>query len=190
MTMPTFTDGVAVHAVDLNKLPTGINNINSTVTGAVAPRAYVPMVRLRLNTAQSIPNGTNTSVSWDTIDVNNDNMFTLVSPTQITIQTAGSYALDVEFGWAYAAGGTGRTIWGTKNGTSTTANTVCTDEGPVFQAPTGRGNTLHIATVLPNCVIGDTFFVIVFQNSGGALNSSSSSANQPASTLSMWRLGP
>lgn len=188
MTMPTFTDGVVVHQGSLNSLSTGINNLNTTVTGAVAPRAYVPMVRLRRVNAQSIPNTANTQVSWDTVDVNNDNMFTLVSPTFITIQTAGSYALDVEWGWVNNTTGD-RVIWGTKNGTSTTANSVCTDEQHGVSLITGRGNTMHIATVLPNCVVGDTFFTLVFQNSGGAL-ACVSGAFSPFSALSMWRIGP
>lgn len=188
MTMPTFTDGVTVHAVDLNKLPTGINNLNTVSTGAVAPRAYVPLVRLRRVNSQSIPNSTNTPVSWDTIDVNNDNMFTLVSPTFITIQTAGSYALDVEWGWGTSSAGD-RVMWGTKNGTSTTANSVCTDEQHGAALITGRGNTMHIATVLPNCVVGDTFYTIVFQNTGGALGSAAG-AFTPYPALSMWRIGP
>jgi hypothetical protein len=187
MTMPTFTDGVVVHQTSLNALSTGVNNLNTVVTGAVAPRAYVPLLRLKRTAAQSIPNTTNTAVSWDTIDVNNDNMFTLVSPTQITIQTAGSYALDVEFGWAANNTG-GRTIWGTKNSTST-ANAVCIDEQISATMATGRGNTMHIATVLPNCVVGDTFFAIVYQASGGALNSVTTTAI-PVSSLSMWRIGP
>lgn len=187
MTMPTFTDGVVVHAVDMNKLPTGINNLNTVVTGAVAPRAYVPLLRLQRTASQTIPTATNTAVSWDTINVNNDNMFTLVSPTQITIQTAGSYALDVEWGWT-ANGTGGRAIWGTKNSTST-ANAVCIDEQIPGTMATGRGNTMHIATVLPNCVVGDTFFVIVYQSSGGNLNSVTTTAI-PVSSLSMWRIGP
>lgn len=188
MTMPTFTDGTVVHQASLNSLSTGINNLGTVVTGAVAPRAYVPMVRLRRVAAQTIANATNTTVQWDTIDVNNDNMFTLVSPTQITIQTAGSYALDVEWGWTSSASQY-RVIWGTKNGTSTTANSVCTDEQLGITGITGRGNTMHIATVLPNCIVGDTFFVIVHQNSGGSLTSITSGF-QPVSSLSMWRIGP
>lgn len=188
MAMPTFTDGPVVHAGTMNTLSTGINNLSTYVLGAVPPRSYVPMVRLRRNNLQSIPNNANTSISWDTIDVNPDNMFTLVSPTQITIQTAGTYAFDVEWGWAGSTSG-GRVIWGTKNGTNTVANSVCTDEQNGITGPTGRGNTMHIATVLPSCVVGDTFFAVVYQNSGGALNSVGTSST-PASTLSMWRIGP
>lgn len=188
MVMPTFTDGVAVHQASLNALSAGINNLSTVSTGAVAPRAYVPALRLRRTNAQTITNTTNTPVSWDTIDSNPDNMFTLVSPTQITIQTAGSYALEIEWGWTASAAGD-RVIWGTKNGTSTTANSVCTDEQHGATLITGRGNTMHIATVLPSCVVGDTFFVIVFQNSGGSLTSITSGF-QPLSSLSMWRYGP
>lgn len=188
MSMPTFTDGVVVHQASLNSLSTGINNLSTYVLGAVPPRSYVPAVRLRRTNAQTITNATNTTVSWDTVDSNPDNMFTLVSPTQITIQTAGSYALDVEWGWTSSSSGD-RVIWGTKNGTSTTANSVCTDEQHGAALITGRGNTMHIATVLPGCVVGDTFFVVVFQNSGGSLTSITSGF-QPLSSLSMWRIGP
>lgn len=188
MTMPTFTDGSVVHQGPLNSLSTGINNLSTYLLGAAAPRSYVPMVRLRRNNIQSIPNNANTAISWDTVDVNPDNMFTLVAPTQITIQTGGTYAFDVEFGFAGSASG-GRVIWGTKNGLNTVANSVTTDEQNGITGPTGRGNTLHIATVMPSCVAADTFFVQVYQNSGGALNSVSTSST-PASTLSMWRIGP
>lgn len=188
MTMPTFTDGTVVHQASLNSLSTGINNLSTYTLGAAPPRSYVPICRLRRVAGQTITNNTNTTISWDTIDSNPDNMFTLVSPTQITIQTAGTYALDVEFGFTASTTG-GRVLWGTKNGTSTTANSVCTDEQNGIMGPTGRGNTMHIATVLPSCVVGDTFFVIAYQNSGGSLTSITSGF-QPVSSLSMWRIGP
>lgn len=193
MVMPTFTDGSVVHQAGLNGLSTGINNLNTVVTGAVAPRAYVPIARLRRVNAQTFPNAINTLVQWDTVDVNNDNMFTLVSPTQVLVQTAGSYALDVEFGWTANSAG-GRVLWGCKNGTSPT-NYVATDEQAAGSTasgiyPTGRGNTLHIATVLPNCVVGDLFSVMVYQNSGGGLANANGGTFVPASSVSMWRLGP
>lgn len=187
MAMPTFTDGLVVHQASLNGLSTGINNLSTTTLGAVPPRAYVPILRLKRVAAQSIPNNANTSVSWDTIDSNPDNMFTLSAPTQITIQTAGSYALDVEWGWAANNTG-GRTIWGTKN-SNATSNAVCIDEQISGTMPTGRGNTMHIATVLPGCVVGDLFFCVVYQNSGGALNNAVAPA-VPNCSLSMWRVGP
>lgn len=188
MTMPTFLDGTVVHDATLNLLSAGINNLSTYTLGAVPPRAYNPTLRLRRVTAFSVANATNTSVSWDTVDVNNDAMFTLSAPATISIQTAGSYALTVEWGWASSSAGD-RVIWGTKNGTSTTANSVCTDEQHAAALITGRGNTMHIATVLPSCIVGDTFFAVVFQNSGGAL-ASITPGFQPVSSLSMWRIGP
>lgn len=188
MTMPTFTDGVLAHAASFNAMSTGINNLSTYALGAVPPRAYVPTVRLQRTNAQTFTTGTNTPVQWDTVNVNNDNMFTLSSPTVINIQTAGSYALDVEFGWSTSSAGD-RVMWGTKNGTSTTANSVCTDEQHGAALITGRGNTMHIATVMPNCVVGDTFFVLCFQNSGGSLTNVVAPF-QPFSSLSMWRIGP
>lgn len=188
MTMPTFADGAVVHDTTLNLLSAGINNLSTYTLGAVPPRSYNPTLRLRRVAAFSVATTVNTPVSWDTVDVNNDNMFTLSAPSTITIQTAGSYALTVEWGWSTSSAGD-RVIWGTKNGVSTTANSVCTDEQHGAALITGRGNTMHIATVMPSCIVGDTFFALVFQNSGGALTSAASPF-QPFSSLSMWRIGP
>jgi hypothetical protein len=189
MTMPTFTDGTVVHQGDLNLLSTGINNLSTYSLGAVPPRSYVPTLKLRKNAQQTIPTNANTNVSWDTIDVNNDSMFTLSANTVITIQTAGSYAVFAEFGWVQNSTG-GRVLWVNKNGTNPTTAGIGIDEqaasGPVS---TSRGNTHHIANLLPNCVVGDTFYVVVFQSSGGGLANVPNTL-PPLCSLVCYRVGP
>lgn len=188
MTMPTFTDGTVVHQGDLNTLSSGINNLSTYALGAVPPRAYVPTVRLRRTAAQTITTNVNTAVSWDTIDINNDNMFSLASPTVVTVQTAGSYAVAIEYGFASNNTG-GRVLWGTKNGITTNVNSGCIDEQNATTVSTGRGNTLHVSSIFPNCVVGDTFFGVVFQSSGGNLTNVISPF-WPYSSFNMWRIGP
>lgn len=189
MTMPTFTDGTVVHQGDLNLLSTGINNLSTYSLGAVPPRAYIPTLKLRKNAQQSIPTNANTNVSWDTIDVNNDSMFTLSAPTVITIQTAGSYIVDVEFGWELNSTG-GRVLWVNKNGSNPAANGIGIDEQAATSGiSTSRGNTHHIANMLPNCVVGDTFVVTVFQSSGGALHNVPNTLPPLCSVVS-YRVGP
>lgn len=186
MTMPNFVDGFPVRQGDLNALSAGINNLSTYTLGAPPPRTYVPQVRLRRVNPLPIPNGQNTPIGWDTVDDNPDSMFTTSQPTQVTVQTPGTYAVTVEFGFTSSAAGF-RVIWGTLNGLSTTANSVCTDEQPGMAGITGRGNTLHIATKLSGLTVGSTFFVQAFQNSGGQLTTA---VFQPYSSLSMWRIGP
>lgn len=189
MTMPTFTDGVVVHQASLNSLSTGINNLSTYTLGAAPPRTYVPTLRLRKNGQTTITTNLNTNVSWDTIDVNTDNMFTLSAPTVITVQTAGSYAVMVEYGWVQNSTG-GRVLWVNKNGSNPSANGIGIDEqaasGPIS---TSRGNTHHIANMLPNCVVGDTFVVTVFQSSGGGLANIPNTL-PPLCSLVCWRVCP
>ena len=115
-------------------------------------------------------------------------MFTLSAPSTVTIQTAGSYAVFVEYGWM-ANGSGGRVMWVTKNGTSTSANSIGIDEQAAWGLPTGRGNTLHIVNMLPNCIVGDTFYVTAYQNSGGNLTNVTTSF-LPLCSLVSYRVGP
>lgn len=187
--MPTFTDGVVVHQASLNSLSTGINNLSAYTLGAAPPRAYVPTLRLRKNAQQTFTTNTITNISWDTIDVNNDNMFTLSTNNVVTIQTAGSYAVDLEFGWELNASG-GRVMWVTKNGTNPTSNSIGIDEQLANSGvSTGRGITHHIANMLPNCVVGDTFYCQVFQSSGGNLHNIPNTL-PPLCSVVCWRVGP
>jgi hypothetical protein len=164
--MPTFADSVVVHATSLNSLSTGINNLNSLLTGAVAPRAYVPTATASINTTHSTNNATDTIVTFDASAVNNDSMW-VASVSQFTIQTAGIY-----IAWAqgcYTANATGiRTAHILLNGTSVASNSVARYSQV---APSGTDlATMCMKTPPLSLAVGATLYFSAWQSSGGALN--------------------
>lgn len=183
MTIPTFITNTIVHTGALNTLPLGINTLSLATVGASPPRSYVPQVKLRRVASQTVSSATRTLISWDTVDRNTDSMFTLSNPTQVTVQTAGSYGLDVELAWGSSPGvGDFMVLWALLNGTVTSVNAVSADE----QVDTDF-TRLHISTVLPNLTTGNTVYVMVYQNTGGSVNIDTGT---PVSSIGMWRLGP
>lgn len=164
--MPTFTDGVVVHATSLNSLSTGINSINSLLTGAVAPRAYVPTATANINTPHSLANATDTIITFDVAGVNNDVLW-IAGQQPFTVQTAGIY-----IAWAQAcftANATGvRTAGILLNGTSVASNSVArASEG----APSGTDlSTMSLKTPPMSLSAGATLYFTAWQSSGGALN--------------------
>lgn len=166
MTMPTFTDGVVVHATSLNSLSTGINGISSLLTGAVAPRAYVPTATAFINTPHLTANATDTIITFDVAGVNNDNIWT-AGQQPFTVQTAGIY-----IAWAqanYTANATGvRTAHILLNGTSVATNAVARGSIP---APSGTDlGTLCLKTPPMSLSAGATLYFSGWQSSGGGLN--------------------
>lgn len=123
-------------------------------------------VSLRRTTTQSIPNNTQTAVSFDTEGWDTDAFHsTGTNPTRITVPTgkAGKYLVT---GWAhFAANTTGkRGIQFLVNGTAASAqNGVYPTQG------VGDEASLELTAVL-DLAVGDYIEMAVFQNSGGALN--------------------
>lgn len=183
MTIPAFVSSSIVHIGALNTLPLGINGLSLATVGASPPRSYVPQVKLRRVATQTITSATRTLMSWDTVDRNTDAMFTLSSPTQITVQTAGSYGLDVEMSWGSSPGiGDFMVLWALLNGTVTSVNAVSADE----QLDTNF-TRMHVSTVLPNLTVGNTVYVMIYQNTGSNV---STDTGVPVPSMGMWRLGP
>src|SRR4051812_47309331 len=90
-TIPAFTDGMIVHAADLNALAANLTNLYQyNQAGFVSQR---PCVIARQTSGQSIPNNTNTLLNFQTAAINTDNMWTAALPNTITIQHAGIYLL-------------------------------------------------------------------------------------------------
>lgn len=166
MTMPTFTDGVVVNAATLNKLSTGINNLNSLLTGAVPPRQYVPTSTASINVTHSLANVTDTIITLDAAGVNNDGMW-IAGQQPFTVQTAGVY---VAWGQVnFTANGTGvRTGGILLNGTSVASNSVarCSEA-----ATSGTDlTTMSMKTQPMSLAVGATLYLTAWQSSGGALN--------------------
>lgn len=166
MTMPTFTDGVVVHAVDLTKLPTGINSLNSLLTGGVAPKAIIPTATARLNSTHSTANATDTVITFDVAGVNNEAIW-VAGQQPFTVVTAGVYVA-----WAqasYIANGTGiRTAHILLNGTSVGTNSVARGSEA---APSGTDlATFSLKTPPMSLAVGAQLYFSAWQSSGGALS--------------------
>lgn len=166
MTMPTFTDGVVVHAAALTALATGVNSINTLLTGAVAPRLYVPTATAMITSNKSISNNSDTVVTFDAAGVNNDAMW-VASVNHFTIKTAGVYWV-----WAqthFTAHATGyRACHIMLNGTSPTSNSVAAGARNPLNA--NDGNFFTCVTPPLQLAVNALLYFSVFQTSGGSLN--------------------
>jgi hypothetical protein len=164
--MPTFTDGVLVHAASLTSLSTGVNSINSLLTGAVAPRAYVPTATAKITSNKSIANNSDTIVTFDSAGVNNDTMWA-AAVNHFTVKTAGVFLAWAQCHFAPTAGGI-RAAYILLNGTSVTTNAVAS----AFRNPLNFGDGNFFCCVTPplSLAVNATLYFSVYQNSGGALN--------------------
>jgi hypothetical protein len=167
MTMPTFADGKLINAATLNVLPTGLNALSTLMTGAVAPRLYIPTVGASVTTTHAIASATDTTVRFDTAGINNDTMW-VSGTTQLTVHTAGNY-----IAWAqvtFDANVTGlRALHILLNGTSVTSNVVA---GASDNALTVAGSVSQLMCRTPPMVlaVNATLFLSVFQNSGSSVS--------------------
>lgn len=142
--------------------------------GEIAPRA-------NRSTTQSIADATDTAISFDA--VNNDawDCWSSGNAARLTAPVTGRY---MAVGQAsFAANGTGyRRVFIEKNGTSTLGRS----DSP--SAPAGTALWLNVTAQPFDMTKGDYIRLMVFQNSGGALNATSSSTVSPS--LSLIYLGP
>jgi hypothetical protein len=183
MTMPTFTDGTLVAQGPLNLLSTGINNLSTYLLGAVPPRSYVPQAALHQTVAQSIPNITDVLLSFTTADSNTDNMWVGSQPNQLTVKTAGTYAV---FAQASLKGTSpDNYLFILMNGTNTSTNSVAEDHQNGNNS--GDGCLLHCSALLPSLAAGATFYVSVWQNSGAGFTTA---IDRSTARFYAWRIGP
>lgn len=132
---------------------------------------YNPVIcELRQTAAQSIPNSsTTTPVTFDTEDIDTDSGHSTSSNTsRYTAQRAARFQISGKVNFATNATGQ-RSAWWSINGTQLAASQVDVpgnaSVGPCLVLPT--------MTVL--LAVGDYVEMIAFQNSGGSLNTASSS---------------
>lgn len=165
--MPTFVTASMVHQAQLNLLSTGINNLSLLLTGAVAPRSYIPAATASINTTQSIANNADQTVTWNVAGVNNDVGWASSAPDHLTVKSPGVY-----IAWAQAhftSNGTGhRALHVMQNGTSIIANSIAVNAVPAVGA---SADTIFMAISPPlRMAVGAQIYLSVYQNSGGALN--------------------
>lgn len=122
-----------------------------------------PMVRLRKTTAQTISSSTSTAVSWNSVEVETENMWDSTAPTRLKPSTPGWYL--GTFGASFAANATGyREFDIQKNGSSSErAIRVKFDAFSV--------NTIGRGTVFLESFNGVSDYIecLIWQNSGGSL---------------------
>lgn len=159
--LPTFRDGVLATAADLNALAAYVNSLYTTTMGHPTHTAKKPAVVLRVTGTHAVATGTDTAAIWDVADVNNDSMWVVGTPTQVTIQTAGTYKIDLTLGTS-GVYGDGLTCYITVNGTTASTNGV----GVWHDTKSDRGR----ATCTVSLAAGATVFGIINHTAGVSRN--------------------
>lgn len=124
------------------------------------------MFRIIRNSAQSIPNSTETAVSWTTVEIDTHGGFSSGEPTLYTVKIPGWYQLSGAVGFAGGTA-TGRrgAFWRlNQSGTSITAGAI------LF---TGGANNTHVIparTMILSLDVGDQIELMAYQESGAAMN--------------------
>lgn len=183
MTLPTFTDGVLVHATSLTALSTGVNGINTLLTGAVAPRSYIPTAHAKITSNKTISNNLDTIVTFDAAGINNDAAWA-TAVNHFTIKTAGTYIAWAQCNFAAAAGGI-RAAYILLNGTSVTTNAVAAGFDNAFNF--GGGNFFCVATPPMALAVNATLYFSVYQNCGVSL--ALAATTESGNFMSLIRLG-
>lgn len=163
--IPSFTDGVVVHQADLNALSSNLTNLYNY--GNAGFTTQKPCVIVQQTSGQSIPNTTDTLVTFNSALVNTDNMWTASVPTTITIQHAGIYWIFAQARWGAFGGATLGTVGSPSilvNGTNPAVNAVAQNVLPFVSG--GAGATSQ-AGVLVNLAAGAVVYLNVWQNIGG-----------------------
>jgi hypothetical protein len=176
-TLTTEGDLLYYHSGANARLPVGSNGQSLQVVSGdpawvstTAPGALMPAVSAYNSVAQSIPNNTETYVTFDTTQFDQGtatpqhNISTNTS--RLTCQQAGIYQID--FSAEYASNSTG-----TRYGIMAVNRTTDIDH---FQVTPNSGQPTDVnMSTLYQLNVGDYIEVRVFQNSGGALNLSAGS---------------
>lgn len=159
--IPSFVDGTVVHQTDLNALASNLTNIYSYLLGGF--RTQPPIAVIQQNNAQTIASGASgAAFVLDTAVLNTNNMWTPSVPSQITIQTAGTYLVlfHVEWGAAF----TGYRFCGvTLNGTTIPTNYLA--NAPYYDPSLVSGASTLCAAVYP-LSIGAELYPLAGQGSG------------------------
>jgi hypothetical protein len=131
-----------------------------------------PAAQVRRTTAQSIPNGTPTLITFDTEDVDTDGLHT-ASGSKLTIATPGTYLVSASI--PYDVNVTGyREARITKN----TVSFVPGTRAMIAAAPT-VSTVVHITALEIPLIAGDFLELSGVQTSGGALNTSAANGAFP-----------
>lgn len=127
-----------------------------------------PMCKLKVNATQSLPNGTDTMVTFGASDFDTDTMGTTGASARITINTAGVYLVTYSVGFAAGTPGGGRFVTIAKNGTGSALNAT----GFGWNGAAGSTSLQSMVTnaVTLSLAATDYLQINAWQSSGGNLN--------------------
>ena len=128
-------------------------------------------VLLTATGAQSIPNSTNTAITWNTAANSGPDMM-WTSGSQVTAQTPGYYDLDAQVIFASNSTGARQVMFRVTTGTGNPAGPGNTVIFGLFSAIPASGLNTIVSTGMtgPYMYAGDYVEVLAFQSSGSALN--------------------
>lgn len=153
---------------EYTKINTNFTALNNETTAHYAsknPHDSIPMCMVRRSTAQSIADSSNTAISFNVEEKDNDNMFdSSGDATRITINTAGKYLFVAFVGFAANATGV-RLARLLKNGAFGTDTYMMQ-----ILAPGASSSALMTISGVYNMAQGDYMVLEVQQTSGGSLN--------------------
>lgn len=173
----------AVNNVDTDQIADG--TIVTADLGALAVTApkigVLPRCRVFRSTAQAITTATSTAIAaFDSETHDTDTMHDLVTNTgRITVKTAGAYVFggSAELGPSSAGAGPTRQIAIRLNG----ATFIAISDHP---ANNSFGTRMRVVSSPWVCAVSDYFELVVFQDSGGALDVLANSADFDAHFVS------
>jgi hypothetical protein len=178
-TVPTPGDGFDVGTLDATDL-------NSKIVDVLNFFLNKPAAELRATATQSIGTGSYTALLFGTEDLDDDPAGTGAHSTsadtsRYTAVYPGWYLVSGTCGFAANSSGLRGLRWA-KNGSAING-------GEVFYPPTASSTPIYPArTKLIFLNVGDYVELQVFQSSGGNLNTSASSTDQPSMTVAWQRL--
>lgn len=164
----TWVAGEVVTASYMN------NNITAPIGWLLAPA----ICRVRQTVAQSLPNNTQTALTFDSEDVDSTGMHSTVSNTdRMAAVYPGWYRTGGGASIANAAISTARAALWDVNGTSLNGSTA--------QVPPSASGITGVAarSILVYLNVGDYLRLKAFQNSGGAVNTSGTTTEQSSADL-------
>jgi len=156
--------GLQTVTTPITGTPISSSTFGIPVANNVGVLANPPIAKMRNSVAQSIPNNTNTALTWDTEDWDTvGGHSTVTNTSRYTCQSgyAGYYLVHAAVAWASNATGV-RDIWVMKNGVDVPGSMI-TVQAP----PAGVWSQISETTV--QLAVGDYIEAIVLQTSGGAL---------------------
>lgn len=166
----TCTDGVLVSAADLTNWAVNLDVLCQQTTGrtAAAGASTKPILKLNRNATQSVANNTTTLINWTTAVAQSGVTWAVGTPTQITIVTAGWYAITAQVTWVAGAAASERSISVLVNGTVVPTN--ITASFLMRMGGVSVATVRHQVEGYEHLNVGATVYIGTYQNTGGAIN--------------------